>query len=109
MTLIHEIAEDARREMLQCQRAAIREGAKYYARSRVTRASTLHHMGIIAEPALPILKNHLRSLMQAHKSRSWRYSQARYIAVMQCIGGELILADSVTRFKSRSLELEAAQ
>ena len=103
MTIILEIAEDIRREMLQGQRAAIRSGARHYARSRVTRASTLHHMGIIAEPALPILKCHLRSLLQAKHQGSWRYSLARYIAVMQCIGGELILA-------RQSLEtLEAAE
>ena len=103
MTIILEIAEKIRREMLQGQRHAIRSGAKYYARSRVTRANTLHRMNILAEPAMPILKNHLRALIQARKSGSWRYSHARYIAVMQCIGGELILLN-------QSLEtLEAAE
>ena len=92
MTLIQEIAEETRREMLQCQRAAVRSGAKYYARSARTRANSLRRMGVV-EPALPALKLQLRSLMQARKSGAWwRYNHAKYIAVMQCIGGEMILA-----------------
>lgn len=91
MTIIQEIAEETRREMLQCQRAAIRSGAGYYARSARTRTNSLRRMGVV-EPALPALKLQLRSLMQARKTGSWRYSLARYIAIMQCIGGEMILA-----------------
>lgn len=93
MTIIEEIAEDARREMLQCQRHAIRSGAKMYARSRRTRIDTLHRMNITgSNPALPLLKNHLRALIKARHTSSWLWSRARYIGVMQCIGGELILA-----------------
>lgn len=92
MTIIEEIAEDTRREMLQCQRHAIRFGAKMYARSTRTRIDTLRRNNIFAEDALPILKTRLRSLIKARRSGSWRYSHARYIGVMQCIGGELILS-----------------
>ncbi len=102
MTHILEIAEDARREMLQCQRAAIRSGARYYARSPRTRLDSLRRMGVLVDPILPALKFQLRSPLEARHQGSWRYSQARYIAVMQCIGGELILAQ-------QSLELEAAE
>lgn len=91
MTIIQEIAEETRREMLQCQRAAIRSGAGYYARSARTRANSLRRMGVV-EPALPALKLQLRALMQARKAGSWRFSLPRYIAILQCIGGELILA-----------------
>ena len=93
MTIIQEIAEETRREMLQCQRAAIRSGAQYYAKRRNTRFDCLWKLRITpSDTTLQDLKNQLRALMHARKSGSWRYSHARYIAVMQCIGGELILA-----------------
>lgn len=92
MTIIDEIAEDTRREMLQCQRRAIRFGAKMYAKSAQTRGNTLFNLGVMFSPALPLLKLQLKALINARSTGSWRYSQARYIAVMQCIGGELILA-----------------
>lgn len=104
MTIIQEIAEETRREMLQCQRAAIRSGAGYYARSARVRTDALHRMNILAEykPAMPALKYQLRALMQARKAGSWRYSLARYIAIMQCIGGEMILAQQSLETLARS-------
>ena len=96
MTIIQEIAEETRREMLQCQRAGVRHGAAVYARSTSARLHALHGMDIIFSPALPPLKRALRAQMQARKAGSWRFSLPRYIAILQCIGGELILEAAAT-------------
>lgn len=93
MTIIQEIAEETRREMLQCQRQAVRSGAAFYAGRRNTRFDALWNLGITpSDTTLADLKKQLRAMMQAKTAGSWRYNHARYIAIMQCIGGEMILA-----------------
>lgn len=93
MTIIQEIAEELCREQLQTKRAAVRSGARYYAGSPALRKDTLTQMGICSSVAiLFLLKKQLRAMMQARKAGSWSFSLPRYIAILQCIGGELILA-----------------
>lgn len=111
MSIIQEIAEDLRREQLQTKRVSVRYGASMYARRVNTRIEALEALNICSSSAnLSLLKKQLRAMVQARKAGSWMFSLPRYIAILQCIGGELILAGRYVKENDQATKhLEAAE
>ena len=99
MTRHSAALETFRRMFIRQRRAAIRAGARLYASDPRVRAGALRRNNVLSayiqdsDPLrLAYFKGAARAMKQMQMRGHWGYSEARYIAIMQCLYGEMILA-----------------
>lgn len=94
MSIIQQVSEKIRRSTLRAKRAQVRDGAVKYAANKKMRFHALVSLNIMVTGSrIDDLKLMLRSQVQAKAAGHWMYSRSRHIAILQCLGGEMIWLD----------------